>query len=87
MRTTTIRTRSATTELKLLYLSIRNDGYTMPIVTIRDEERDRYVIVDGFHRYTIMKRYPDIYEKNHGLLPIVVIDRGKARSLNEASCR
>jgi hypothetical protein len=33
------------------------------------------VIVDGFHRFTIMKTCPDIYEKNGGLLPIVVIDK------------
>jgi ParB-like chromosome segregation protein Spo0J len=65
----------ALTELKLLYLSIKSDGYTMPLVTIRDEVRDRYVLVDGFHRYAIMKRYRDIYEKNHGLLPVVVIDK------------
>jgi hypothetical protein len=36
---------------------------------------DRFVIVDGFHRYTIMKRFPDILEKNSGLLPISVIEK------------
>jgi ParB-like chromosome segregation protein Spo0J len=65
----------ALTEMQLLYVSIKHDGYTMPIVTMYDQERDRYIIVDGFHRYQIMKRYRDIYEKNHGLLPIVVIDK------------
>jgi len=62
-------------ELKLLYTSVKHDGYTMPIVTVYDPEKDRYVIVDGFHRYSIMKRYKDIYAKNHGLLPVVVIDK------------
>lgn len=62
-------------EMKLLYTSIKHDGYTMPIVTIYDHANDRYVIVDGFHRYSVMKRYKDIYEKNHGLLPVVVIDK------------
>lgn len=62
-------------EMRLLYVSIRHDGYTQPVVTVYDREYDRYVIVDGFHRYSIMKRYRDIYEKNHGLLPIVVIDK------------
>jgi ParB-like chromosome segregation protein Spo0J len=62
-------------EMRLLYVSILHDGYTQPVVTVRDEKRDRYVIVDGFHRYSIMKRYPDIYDKNHGLLPIVVLDK------------
>jgi ParB-like chromosome segregation protein Spo0J len=66
----------ASTELKLLYISILHDGFTQPVVTIRDEENDCWIIVDGFHRYTILKRYPDIYEKNHGLLPIVVLDKG-----------
>jgi ParB-like chromosome segregation protein Spo0J len=65
----------ASMEMQLLYVSIKHDGYTQPVVTVYDEARDRYVIVDGFHRYSVMKRYPDIYEKNHGLLPVVVIDK------------
>jgi len=62
-------------EMKLLYISIKHDGYTMPIVTIYDKDKDLYVIVDGFHRYSVMKRYRDIYDKNNGHLPIVVIDK------------
>ena len=60
-------------EMKLLYISIKHDGYTMPVVTIYDKEQDKYIIVDGFHRYSVMKLYKDIYEENDGLLPIVVI--------------
>ena len=41
-------------ELDLLYDSIREDGYTMPIVCYFDEAGDEYVIVDGFHRYRVM---------------------------------
>ncbi|MCI8327959.1 MAG: ParB N-terminal domain-containing protein, partial [Lachnospiraceae bacterium] len=37
-------------EMRLLYESIKADGYTMPIVCYYDEERDKYIIVDGFHR-------------------------------------
>ena len=44
-------------------------------MTYYDAEKDRYEIVDGFHRYTIMKRYRDIHDRNHGLLPVVVIDK------------
>jgi len=62
-------------ELKLLYDSIREDGYTMPIVCYYEKERDRYIIVDGFHRYRIMLDYPDIYEREEGLLPVSVIDK------------
>ena len=33
----------ASTELKLLYVSIKQDGYTQPIVTFYDKEIDKYV--------------------------------------------
>lgn len=62
-------------ELKLLYDSIKEDGYTMPIVCYYDRERDKYVIVDGFHRYRIMLDYEDIYEREGGMLPVSVIDK------------
>lgn len=52
-------------ELKLLYDSIKEDGYTMPIVCYYIKEKDRYVIVDGFHRYRIMLDYHDIYEREN----------------------
>ena len=37
-------------EMKLLYQSIKEDGYTMPIVCYYAQAKDLYVIVDGFHR-------------------------------------
>jgi len=65
----------AKNEMRLLYVSISHDGYTQPVVTYWDEELGKYVIVDGFHRYTIMRTNKDIYDLNDGLLPIVVIDK------------
>ena len=62
-------------EMRLLYESIKADGYTMPIVCYHDPERDMYVIVDGFHRYRVMLEYPDIYEREGGCLPVSVIDK------------
>ena len=62
-------------ELKLLYDSIKEDGYTMPVVCYYDEIRDVYVIVDGFHRYRVMLDYSDIYEREGGVLPVSVIDK------------
>ena len=58
----------ASNELYLLHLSIQNDGYTQPIVTVYDKERDKYVIVDGFHRYLVMLYHKDIRERyrTHG---------------------
>lgn len=65
----------ARVEMKLLYTSIKHDGYTQPIVTIKDEKLNKYVIVDGFHRYFTCKSNKDILERNKGMLPIVVIDK------------
>ncbi|MDD3229489.1 MAG: ParB N-terminal domain-containing protein [Oscillospiraceae bacterium] len=62
-------------EMKLLYDSIKEDGYTMPVVCYYSKQKDLYVIVDGFHRYQIMKDYSDIYEREQGLLPVSVIDK------------
>ena len=63
----------ATNEMLLLHTSIMADGYTQPIVTVRDEENDRYIVVDGFHRTLCGKTYKDIQETTEGCLPIVVI--------------
>lgn len=65
----------ATVEMGLLYKSIKKDGYTQPVVTIYDEKRDKYVIVDGFHRYYVCKTKKDIFDRNMGMLPIVIIDK------------
>ena len=42
-------------EMGLLYKSIKHDGYTQPVVTIYDGSIDKYIIVDGFHRYFTCK--------------------------------
>lgn len=62
-------------EMRLLYDSIKEDGYTMPVVCYHDKENDTYIIVDGFHRWRIMRDYPDIYEREKGMLPVSVIDK------------
>lgn len=62
-------------EMKLLELSIWEDGYTMPVVAYYIEEQDIYEIVDGFHRYTILKTSKRIRDRENGMLPVVVIDR------------
>lgn len=62
-------------EMRLLYESIKEDGYTMPVVCYHDKEKDQYVIVDGFHRYRVMLEHPDIYAREGGMLPVSVIDK------------
>lgn len=62
-------------EFKLLYDSIKEDGYTMPVVCYYSQKDDLYVIVDGFHRYRVMLEHEDIYEREKGMLPVSIIDK------------
>ncbi|MCO7246382.1 ParB/RepB/Spo0J family partition protein [Halomonas sp. Mc5H-6] len=62
-------------EMKLLEISIWEDGFTMPVVCYYLEEEDRYEIVDGYHRYTTLMTSKRIYEREDGRLPVSVIDK------------
>ena len=62
-------------EMELLETSIWEDGYTMPVVCFYDSENDKYIVVDGFHRYSILKTSKRIFEREKGMLPVSVIDK------------
>lgn len=62
-------------EMALLETSIWEDGFTQPVVTFRDDENDRWIVVDGFHRYTVARTSDRVREREGGTLPIVVIDK------------
>ena len=67
-------------EMKLLYESIKEDGYTMPIV-VYPLDNGKYEIVDGYHRYTTMLLHRDIYEREGGMLPCSIIDKDKSNRM------
>lgn len=56
--------------MQLLLQSIQDNGFCFPVVTVYDPDEDVYVIVDGFHRYSIFKDYLEADE-----LPIVVLEQ------------
>lgn len=58
---------------RLLKKSIVEDGLTMPIVTYYDESIDKYIIVDGFHRYAVLLKL------NVTNIPVSIIEK----SINE----
>ena len=62
-------------EMDLLYKSIKEDGYTMPIVCFYNEVDDTYIIVDGFHRYSTMMNHKDIFKREEGHIPVSVIEK------------
>jgi|LGVF01.2.fsa_nt_gb ParB-like chromosome segregation protein Spo0J len=55
-------------EMKLLQRSIEDNGFCFPVATIYDKENDKYIIVDGFHRYSVAKDYLKMKQ-----VPIVVL--------------
>ena len=68
----------ANVEMNLLRISIKNDGYTQPVVVSYDEQQQKYIIIDGFHRYSIMRLCPDIAALTDGYLPVVVLHKSLA---------
>jgi len=59
-------------EMELLRLSISNDAYTQPIVSM-DNGDDTREVIDGFHRNRVGKECEDIQKRVHGYLPVVTI--------------
>ena len=64
-------------EMELLETSIWEDGYTQPVVTYYDAETEMYIVVDGFHRFLILKNSKRIRKRENGMLPVVVIDKDR----------
>jgi hypothetical protein len=60
-------------EMKLLEISIDNDGYTQPIVAWNSGQSDNVEVVDGFHRTRVGKESTEIKNRIFGYLPIVEI--------------
>ena len=60
-------------EMRLLKLSIRKDGFTMPVVVARDGKG--HVVVDGFHRRQVAKMDAQIRKSLGGYLPVVRPDK------------
>lgn len=59
-------------EMELLKLSIDADGYTQPIVSMRDPD-NTFEVIDGFHRHRVGKESEIIRERVKGYLPLVQI--------------
>jgi len=58
-------------EMRLLQHSIREDGYTQPIVTCPED--GTFEVVDGFHRWRVGTECKDIRQRVRGYLPITEI--------------
>lgn len=62
--------------MALLEESILSNGFCFAVVTVYDPESDRYIIVDGFHRYLIFRDYFQAQQ-----LPIIVLQQDVAHRM------
>lgn len=62
-------------EMELLETSIWEDGYTQPVVVVYDKENDKYIVVDGFHRFKTLRDSKRIREREQGMLPVVILNK------------
>ena len=68
----------APTEMKLLATSILQDGFTMPVVCIYDNEQGVYVLIDGFHRTSTVKNNKEVNAMTGGYVPVVTLNKTMA---------
>lgn len=59
----------ASNNMALLEESILSNGFCFAVVTIWDPDLEKYIIIDGFHRYLIFKDYLGARQ-----LPIIVLE-------------
>lgn len=69
-------------EMELLRLSIEADGYTQPIVAMRDSGAEINEVIDGFHRHRVGKECKDIQARIMGYLPVVNIRSDRTEKSN-----
>lgn len=67
-------------EMKLLEISIQEDGYTQPIVAW--DTGEHYEVVDGFHRNRVGKESLLVNGRINGYLPIAVVQSDEVKRGN-----
>lgn len=71
-------------EMELLATSIREDGYTQPIVTWSEDDVS-FEVVDGFHRNRVAKEVAEVRERLFGYLPVVRIKASQSGKCDRIS--
>ncbi|ACR70141.1 hypothetical protein DBV23_12460 [Edwardsiella ictaluri] len=61
----------APVEKRLLQRSLASDGYTQPVVAVAQGER--YVVIDGFHRYLLGRKNGALRQRLQGYLPVTLL--------------
>lgn len=63
-------------EMKLLKLSIKKDGVTMPVVVADQSDKKKpFVVVDGFHRTSVIQNDKEVNESLCGYVPVSKLNK------------
>ena len=75
-------------EKRLLFTSLETDGFTQPIVVVK-QDRERYSIIDGFHRHELASGRAALKKRLKGYLPVTCLEKSSPRrdSLMAATIR
>jgi len=60
-------------ELKLLKFSILRQGWVQPIIITQN-----HVIIDGYHRASLVKTDKEVYKMTNGKVPVVIMNLSEA---------
>ncbi|MGL5490327.1 MAG: IbrB-like domain-containing protein, partial [Shewanella sp.] len=77
--------KMAPTERKLLEVSIKENGFTQPIVVQRTNIG--FMIIDGYHRHTIAESNECIKSNTLGYVPVVILEQDERAALMAATVR
>jgi ParB-like chromosome segregation protein Spo0J len=67
----------ASSEMKYLIYSIETFGLAYGVTVIYQEAIDKYIVVDGFHRFTVLKNHFKCTE-----IPVIVLDLDTSKSMS-----
>lgn len=62
--------------MDLLEESILSNGFCFAVVTVYDPDSDKYIIVDGFHRYLLFRDYLQAIQ-----IPIIILQHNMAQRM------
>ncbi|MBX4648229.1 IbrB-like domain-containing protein [Klebsiella michiganensis] len=75
-------------EKRLLFTSLETDGFTQPVVVVK-QDQERYSIIDGFHRHELASGRAALKKRLKGYLPVTCLEKSSPRrdSLMAATIR
>ena len=63
-------------ELQLIHTSITRNGWLQPIIINHDK-----TIIDGYHRVTLLKQDPELYQQTQGKVPCITLNLTKPQRI------